>query len=174
MNNSQAPVVERTLINQAIRMEIFLYIWIFICYTAIFYAIASIIHIKNFMGVGTLLCIYIVTSLMLLSILYHKAIMRYRAYYVTLSWNQRISPEEVANVLQRRHSLNESEMLEFENENDTPSICFCMEEKENAEYVKLDCNHIFHTACLAQWLIHNNTCPNCRVGNIINPSDFPN
>ena len=164
---------QRELIRRAIRMEICLYLWIFICYTVVFYTIAFIIILKKIMGIGSLLCIYITTTVVVGTILYHKARIRYRAYYVTLSWNQRISPEEVANVLQRRHNLNQEQMLEFdEEENNKEQFCFCMEEKENAEFVKLNCNHIFHTECLAQWLVNNNSCPNCRETNIITRNDF--
>ena len=172
MINSREVSQETLIRNRSFRMEIYLYLFIFICYTAIFYAIGSIIYIKKFMGVGSLLCIYIVTSLILLCILYHKASMRYRALYLTLSWNQRITSDEVANILNRKHNINNEEILEFDEQNNNITICFCMEEKPHAECVKLDCNHIFHTECLAEWLIHNNSCPNCRVTNIINREDF--
>ena len=119
----------------------------------------------------SIICIYVITSILLLFLIYYKAKLRYRALYLTLSWNQRISPDEVANVLKRKHNINNKEILELDEENGT-TVCFCMEEKPNVEYVKLDCNHIFHTECLAKWLIHNNSCPNCRVPNIIIEQDF--
>ena len=127
------------------------------------------------MDISILSCIYVSTCAFFGIILYHKARIRYRAYYVTLSWNQRITPEEVQNVLHRKHNINQEQMLEFdeeEQENNIEKFCFCMEEKENAEFVKLNCNHIFHTECLAQWLVNNNSCPNCRETNIISRSDF--
>lgn len=174
MINSSEVSHETQIRNRSFRMEIYLYLFVFICYTAIFYAIASIIHIKKFMGIGSLLCIYIVTSLLLLSLLYHKASMRYRALYLTLSWNQRITLEEVRNVLQRKHNINQEEILEFEEEkNDEYPCVICMEKYENREFVKLNCNHIFHTMCLAEWLSrNNNNCPTCRVTNIITRNDF--
>lgn len=39
----------------------------------------------------------------------------------------------------------------------------CMESFELSEDVaKLDCDHIFHRACIEPWLQRNNTCPICR------------
>ena len=173
MNSEQLSTEQTQLRNQSFRMEIYLYIFIFMCYTAIFYSIAFIIHIKKIMGVGSLLCIYITTSIILLTTLYSKASMRYRALYLTLSWNQRITLNEVRNILQRKHRMNEEEVLEYEEkENDEYMCVICMEEDENREFVKLDCNHIFHTICLAEWLINNNNCPTCRLTNIITRNDI--
>ena len=167
------PLQQRELIRRAIRMEICLYLWLFICYTLIFYTIAFIIILKKIMGIGSLSCIYITTTVVVGAIVYLKAKVRYRALYITLTWNQRITPEEIQNVLHRKHNINREQMLEFdEEENKKEQFCFCMEEKENAEFVKLNCNHIFHTECLAQWLVNNNSCPNCRETNIITRNDF--
>ena len=167
------PQEQRDLVRRAIRMEIFLWAWIFICYTTIFYVIAYIIILEKSMDIVSLVYIYILTCASFSIILYYNAKIRYRAYYITLTWNQRITPEEVQNVLHRKHNINREQMLEFdEEENNREQFCFCMEEKENAEFVKLNCNHIFHTECLAQWLVNNNSCPNCRETNIITRNDF--
>ena len=173
MNNNETISLERQeIIRRAIRMEICMYLMCFISYTIIFAMIILINYQHTIIGLGSLLCIYISTSTILSFVIYYKAKLRYRALYLTLSWNQRITPNEVANVLNRKHNINNEEILEFDEENNVITICFCMEEKPNAECVKLDCNHIFHTECLAEWLIHNNSCPNCRVTNIINRADF--
>jgi len=47
------------------------------------------------------------------------------------------------------------------------SICLNSEEKkeekkEEEEMVKTKCAHIFHSKCLAKWVIHKTTCPMCR------------
>ena len=67
------PLQQRELIRRAIRMEICLYLWLFICYTIIFYTIAFIIILKKIMGIGSLLCIYITTTVVVGSIIYLKA-----------------------------------------------------------------------------------------------------
>jgi hypothetical protein len=47
----------------------------------------------------------------------------------------------------------------------TETCSICTEEfGENDQWKQLlPCNHIFHPACIDQWLLNNNTCPNCRV-----------
>lgn len=44
------------------------------------------------------------------------------------------------------------------------SICLNSEEKkeEKKEMVKTKCAHIFHSKCLAKWVIQKTTCPMCR------------
>ena len=42
------------------------------------------------------------------------------------------------------------------------SICsICMDKKET--YIQTPCNHIFCKNCITNWLLNNNTCPNCRT-----------
>jgi hypothetical protein len=36
------------------------------------------------------------------------------------------------------------------------------EKQEEEEMVKTKCAHIFHSKCLAKWVIHKTTCPMCR------------
>lgn len=36
------------------------------------------------------------------------------------------------------------------------------EEKQEEEMVKTKCAHIFHSKCLAKWVIQKTTCPMCR------------
>ena len=54
---------------------------------------------------------------------------------------------------------------------DTCSIC--LEEFNpslNKDYQKQTCNHTFHTQCITQWFLVNNSCPICRT--IINKSNL--
>ena len=93
--------------------------------------------------------------------------MRYRALYLTLSWNQRITLDEVRNVLQRKHRMNQEEVLEFEEQkNDEYPCVICMEEiKYGARISKTKCGHCFHSKCLRKWLVNNCNepqCPCCR------------
>ena len=55
------------------------------------------------------------------------------------------------------------EMTDIEN-NDECTICLS-NDSEN-EWVKLNCQHIFHRACITEWLSINNTCPICREEHI--------
>lgn len=164
---------QRQLIRQAIRIEICLYLSCFSTLTILFVTIMMLNLVYNFATVGSIVGFYLSMTSIICVIIFLKAKMRYRALYITLTWNQRITPEEVKNILQMKHNINREQMLEFdEEENKKEQFCFCMEEKENVEFVKLNCNHIFHTECLAQWLVNNNSCPNCRETNIISRNDF--
>jgi len=42
------------------------------------------------------------------------------------------------------------------------SICLEESSKEKEEY-KLSCNHIYHKACIQEWLSNHTTCPLCRA-----------
>lgn len=167
------PEEQRNLVRQAVRIEICLYLTCFLGWNLLFAMIMMLNYVYHFAGNGSILCVYLTTTFIMSAIIYLKAKIRYRALYITLTWNQRITPEEIQNVLHRKHNINREQILEFdEEENNIEKFCFCMEEKENSEFVKLNCNHIFHTECLAQWLVNNNSCPNCRETNIITRNDF--
>ena len=43
--------------------------------------------------------------------------------------------------------------------NEICSICL---DTINIQYYKLKCNHVFHTACLDEWIKSKNNCPLCR------------
>ena len=51
------------------------------------------------------------------------------------------------------------EMTDIEN-NDECTIC--LSNDLDNEWVKLNCQHIFHRDCITEWLSINNTCPICR------------
>lgn len=48
------------------------------------------------------------------------------------------------------------------NYNDICAICLD-NYKENDIISELDCNHIYHNKCISDWIIINNTCPQCRT-----------
>ena len=40
----------------------------------------------------------------------------------------------------------------------------CLEDfKEGVSIIELKCNHIYHTACIIEWLTNNISCPLCRT-----------
>ena len=55
------------------------------------------------------------------------------------------------------------EMTDIEN-NDECTIC--LSNDLDNEWVKLNCQHIFHRTCISEWLSINNTCPICREEHI--------
>ena len=42
----------------------------------------------------------------------------------------------------------------------------CLSNDSDIEWVKLNCNHMFHRECISEWLSINNTCPICREEHI--------
>ena len=47
--------------------------------------------------------------------------------------------------------------------NESNNCSICLEDfKINDEYIKLNCNHIFHYDCINKWFKHSNLCPICR------------
>ena len=158
---------QQTLINRSISMEIFIYLLCFTSYTVIFYSFAMILLMNKVINIGHILIIYLGSLLILiLASIHYSYYFRYRAIYLNLTWNQHITEEEITNVLHEKY------IMENDDVENKWELCFCMEDKENAEYVKLPCEHIFHTQCIAKWLATNNSCPNCREKNIIVKNDF--
>lgn len=48
-------------------------------------------------------------------------------------------------------------------EKEYPSCCICITDVALGEStVMLPCGHLFHDACVVEWLKKNNTCPVCR------------
>lgn len=61
--------------------------------------------------------------------------------------------------------------LEFVQPEDIPegAMCYiCIDAIQREEWkrvMKLTCKHLFHSACIAKWLVRTNTCPTCRAKN---------
>lgn len=43
------------------------------------------------------------------------------------------------------------------------SICLENAENNHEKWMKLNCEHKFHTACMVEWLNYSRTCPQCRA-----------
>ena len=42
--------------------------------------------------------------------------------------------------------------------------CICLDEFHDRERLaKLRCGHVFHSACIKKWLVHDLRCPTCRT-----------
>lgn len=62
-----------------------------------------------------------------------------------------------------------------QNEKIENNCLICLESLKNEKNKTLECNHIFHTKCLEEWLIKNQTCPLCRSNVELNIRiDIPN
>lgn len=61
--------------------------------------------------------------------------------------------------------------LEFVQPEDIPddAVCYiCIDAIDRQEWkrvMKLSCKHLFHSGCIANWLVRTNTCPTCRAKN---------
>jgi hypothetical protein len=66
-------------------------------------------------------------------------------------------------------TLNQDEFNNLEkfnfNLNETKECLICLENfKINDQVTKIHCNHIFHTTCIKEWLLKENSkCPVCRI-----------
>jgi len=68
-----------------------------------------------------------------------------------------VSPSQAQASSQNCHS-------DGDDSNACCSICLNAEqEAEQEEMVKTKCAHIFHSKCLAKWVIQKTTCPMCRT-----------
>lgn len=52
----------------------------------------------------------------------------------------------------------------------TCPICYDEMDREDKSITALDCSHIFHGACIGQWLKEKPTCPICRTRVRVVPS----
>ena len=52
-----------------------------------------------------------------------------------------------------------------EDDPDNPQCSVCICDFEEGEVLRrlLPCNHVFHQACIDQWMAQHSTCPNCRT-----------
>ena len=159
-------LILRTAFRYEISFYISLIVIIFILFTAIM--LINYYYNNNDISVVNIIIIYICVVLLATVIVWYKSYFRYRGIHASLTWHRRISVNDVENVLQNKFiKANDNEI------EDNSEFCFCMEEKED-EIVELLCKHKFHISCISNWLVQNNSCPNCRKENIIVRDDFRN
>jgi len=72
--------------------------------------------------------------------------------------NNKYNKKDVSNIISKFKSK------EYKGKNDKHQCTVCLENIKKGENItKLDCEHIFHTDCINEWVSRDNTCPCCRV-----------
>lgn len=89
---------------------------------------------------------------------------------VTWNTNNLQNTEPSADDLAIRRSFLEHALLDrkYETGQSTVACAICLDEYEPGDRIcrsfNRRCNHVFHHACILDWLMHDDTCPCCRQG----------
>lgn len=76
--------------------------------------------------------------------------------------NAPVSPEIMESLKKQIKPYASIDRMKTWEENDD-LCCICHENMESRDQVSaLNCTHVFHHACFAEWLTHADTCPTCR------------
>jgi hypothetical protein len=65
---------------------------------------------------------------------------------------------------QKKEVTLRTESIEYSSIKTTCSTCsVCQEDFASTSVVSaVDCKHVFHTACISEWVKHKAECPNCK------------
>ncbi len=58
--------------------------------------------------------------------------------------------------------LQSNNIDEYENEDENDICSICMNNLNGNSVIITNCKHKFHSKCISEWYIRNNSCPLCR------------
>ena len=127
----------REIFNTANRYEMYFYILFELTITTLLLIYYLSTDNKKDEDVIKFVIIYICIVIFSTLLVWRNSYFRYRALRASLTLHNRISVNDVENVLQNKFAKANDDEIE-----DNSEICFCMEEKED-EIVELPCKHKF-------------------------------